>query len=108
MNMSEAFPHLGAYNEDSETLERGYDKEAVESAAMAEAEKIFHERGLHEVGGYEQAVMLVHIMEELAEQGNENRHVVEALARMAVIVEADNRAHEVKTTHSMAAAALGR
>lgn len=89
-------------------LELVYDRDVVEKEAQAEAEKLFYERGLDEMSGFEQASSLINLMEELAEQGNENRHIVEALAQMTKIVEEDNQSHVTKTTHPKAAAALGR
>ncbi|MCA9365414.1 hypothetical protein KC723_00835, partial [Candidatus Kaiserbacteria bacterium] len=69
--------------------------------------EIFKDRGLDEMHGFEQASALVNIMEELSED-NDNRHVVEALARMTSIIEADNKAHIKKTTYPAVAEALGR
>lgn len=88
--------------------ERGYNRELVEQEAMEQAKKIFVERGLDKMSGFEQASSLVNIMQELADEGNHNRHVVEVLAQMTTIIEADNRAHVQKTIHPAAAAALNR
>lgn len=105
--MSEGIPEPANTNE-APSVEREYNQEAVEQEAMKEAERIFYDRGLDEMSGFEQASALINIMEELAEEGNQNRHVVEALARMTSIVEADNKSHEKKVAYPAAAQALGR
>lgn len=96
-----------ASGESDEGLENSFDQEKTERESMVEAMSLIKERGFDEMDSFEQVSSIINLMEELAED-NDNRHVVEALARMTSIIEADNKSHLKKEAYPEAAAALGR
>ena len=84
--------------------EKPYDREAVAEEAMETAKSLLEENISPELQGVERFDAMIVYMETLAQE-NENRHVVEAIARVLKIMKADHEAYVAREDYPKAAEA---